>query len=176
MFLVDINGLAKATLSNLKKQTAASAQDWKTSRRHYVDSLNRIQAMRDDGCAAGTIRKDLMATWKEVIEKYKSVPGFESDAKAKRAVYKPFFENGMFENGGQDWEAYMSQFEFQADFRKAQRNPQTEPTEPTEGATEGATDPQKIDAAWSILASCDDLESAIADINARALAMVQAAA
>ena len=158
MFETQINGLANATLSNLRKQAKATAQDWKTSRRYYVDSLNRIQAMRDDGCAAGTIRKDLMATWKEVIAKHKHEPGFESDAKAKRAVYKPFFENGMFEDGGQDWEAYMAQFETQADFRAAHRkaqNPATEPTEPTE-PTEGSTEAQREEAIKAILSECND--------------------
>lgn len=159
MFIKNIHGLAIATLSNLKRQTAAAAQDWKTSRRHYVGSLNRIQAMRDDGCAAGTIRKDLMETWKEVIEKYKSVPGFESDAKAKRAVYKPFFENGMFEDGGQDWEAYMAQFETQAEFRAAHRKsqaPKDEGSEGGEGGSEGATDEQRLAAIVAILGGCDD--------------------
>lgn len=176
MFEAQINGLANATLSNLRKQAKATAQDWKTSRRYYVDSLNRIQAMRNDGCAAGTIRKDLMATWKDVIAKHKHEPGFESDAKAKRAVYKPFFENGMFEDGGQDWAAYMAQFETQAEFRAAHRKSQAPKGGDGDDGGKGATDAVKIDAAWSTLASCEDLESAIAEINARALAMVQAAA
>lgn len=154
MFEKQVNGLANATLANLRKQAKATAQDWKTSRRYYVDSLNRIQAMRNDGCAAGTIRNDLMATWREVIAKHKHEPGFESDAKAKRAVYKPFFANGMFENGGQDWEAYMAQFETQAEFRAAHRK--TQAPKGGDGDGEGATDEQRLAAIVAILGGCDD--------------------
>ena len=167
MFASNVNAVSASASKYLTALNRAGDQKWGRDSKIYVQILGDIQQMRDDGCAAGTIQKDLFAEFARAIEEN---PALESEIKAFRAPIGRLFKEKAFENGGRDWAEYVGGFSTQAEWRDAHRK-KTEKTE-----EKPATDPQKINAAWSILESCDDLESALAEINARGLASIQAAA
>ena len=166
MFASNVNAAAASASKYITALNRAGDQKWNRDSKIYVQILGDIQAMRNDGCAAGTIKKDLFAEFARAIEEN---PSLESEIKAFRAPLGRLFKDKAFEDGGRDWAEYVGGFSTQAEWRDAHRK-KSEKTEP-----EGATDAQKIEAAWSILASCDDIEAAIAEINSRALAQTEEA-